>query len=155
MTAMARSDTKELAALIGAKLKLVEILCRLGKQQLALIEAGELTGLVKLLAAKETVLAQLRVVEAALDPFRHEDPEQRQWPGAAERAACQARADRCNALLAETLELERQGEAAMLRRRDATSAALAGAHTAADARLAYMPHEGLGSAGSANLQVEG
>ena len=152
---MARSDTEQLAALIGAKLKLVEILCRLGKQQLALIEAGEMTGLVKLLAAKQTVLAQLRVVEGQLDPFRNEDPEQRAWPSAVKRAACQSDADQCNALLAETIELERQGEAAMLRRRDATSAALAGVHTAADARSAYMPREALGSGGSSNLQVEG
>jgi hypothetical protein len=153
MTTTANSgSTDQLASLIAAKLQLVEILSRLGHRQLALIETAEMTGLVKLLAAKQTVLAQLQIVERQLDPFRNEDPERRAWSSAAERAACQSQAERCNALLAEVIELERQGEAAMLRRRDATALALVSAQTAADARSAYTPDS---MTGPVNLQVEG
>jgi hypothetical protein len=151
-TTASLGSTDQLAALIAAKLQLVEILARLGRRQLALVEASEMTGLVKLLAAKQTVLAQLQVVERQLDPFRNEDPERRAWPSAAERTACQSQADRCNALLAETIELEKQGEAAMLRRQGATAAALASVQTAADARSAYAPDV---MTGPINLQVEG
>jgi len=145
-------STDQLAALIAAKLQLVEILGRLGRRQLALIETAEMTALVKLLAAKQTVLTQLQVVERQLDPFRNEDPERRAWASVAQRAACQSQAERCNTLLAEVIELERQGEAAMLRRRDATAAALASAQTAAATCSAYAPDA---MTGPVNLQVEG
>ena len=46
------SSTDRLAALISAKLQLVELLARLGRRQLELIEAGQMNDLVKLLAAK-------------------------------------------------------------------------------------------------------
>ena len=129
--------TARLAALIRAKLQVLEILTRLSRRQLELIAGGDSGALVKLLTAKETVLAQLQAIERQLHPFRDEDPESRVWSSPAERAACQRDADRANALLAEALELERQAEAAMINRRDATAAALSAAQGAADARSAY------------------
>ena len=152
MTTLAKANTDQLAALIAAKLQLVEILGRLGRQQLALIDASDMTGLVKLLAAKQTVLAQLQLVERQLDPFRNEDPDQRRWPTATQREQCQSQAERCNTLLAEAIELEKQGEAAMVRRRDATAAVLASAQTASEARSAYASGTDIGPL---NLQVEG
>jgi hypothetical protein len=131
------TSTDQLAALIAAKLQVVEVLARLGGRQLELIERGEMAGLVKLLAAKQTVLQQLQLLDRQLDPYRGDDPERRVWQSAAQRALCQAQADRCNALLAEAMDLARQGEAAMLLRRDAAAAAISAAQTAADARSAY------------------
>jgi flagellar biosynthesis/type III secretory pathway chaperone len=136
-TAALTTDTTRLAALISAKLQVLEILVRLSRRQLELIAAGDTPVLLKLLTAKETVLAQLQTVERQLDPFRNEDPEQRAWKSPVERAACQRDADRANALLAEAMQLERQAEAAMITRRDAAAAALSAAHIAADARTAY------------------
>jgi len=151
-TTAAMKSTEQLGGLIAAKLQLVEILCRLARQQLVLIESSDMTGLVKLLAAKQTVLAQLQIVERQLDPFRNEDPEQRAWPSAAQRAQCQSQAETCNKSLAELIELEKTAEAAMLHRRDATAAALAGVQTAAEARSAYAPRAVIEAV---HLQVEG
>lgn len=148
----ATTSTEQLAGLIAAKLQLVEILCRLARQQLALVEAGEMTVLVKLLAAKQTVLAQLQIVERQLAPYRDEDPEQRAWASAEERARCRAQAETCNASLGQLIELEKQAEAAMLRRRDAAATLLAGAQTAAEARSAYAPRA---MVEPVTLQVEG
>lgn len=131
------TDTVRLAALVSAKLQVLEILATLSRRQIELIAAGDTPALLKLLTAKETVLAQLTALERQLDPFRSEDPERRTWRSPAERAACQHQADRANALLAEAMQLERQAEAAMIARRDAAALALSAAQVAADARTAY------------------
>ena len=136
-TSTTRSNTDKLAALIAAKLRLVELLARLGRRQLELIDGGEMTDLVKLLAAKQTVLDELQAADRQLAPFRQEDPEHRVWRSPAERAACQAQADRCNALLSEAMDLERRAEAAMLQRRSAAAATLEEVHAVANAHAAY------------------
>jgi hypothetical protein len=133
------TDTARLAALISAKLQVLEILARLSRRQLELIAGGDTPALLKLLTAKETVLAQLTALERQLDPFRSEDPDRRTWRTLAERAACQRDAERANVLLAEALQLERQAEAAMTTRRDAAAAALSAVQGASDARTAYTP----------------
>lgn len=151
-TTATATGTARLAALVSAKLQVLEILARLSRRQLELIAASETPALLKLLTAKETVLSQLQALERQLDPFRNEDPDRRAWPSPAARAACQKEADRANALLAEAMQLERQAEAAMIDRRDAAAAALSSAQVAADARSAY----GAGSMSSpTSLHVEG
>ena len=70
------------AALVTAKLKILELLVGLARKQLAIVEKGEISDLVKLLAAKQTVLSQLQTLERQLDPFRPQDPETRRWNSA-------------------------------------------------------------------------
>jgi len=146
------NDTDRLAALIAAKRQVLEILARLSRRQLAIVAAGEMTALVKLLSSKQTVMAQLQTLEQQLQPFRDDDPDARLWQTAADRAACQAQADQCNALLAESLTLEKQAEEAMVHRRDAAAVSLTAAQTATDARSAYAT---LPRSSPAALQVEG
>jgi hypothetical protein len=129
--------TERLAALVAAKLKILELLVGLARRQLALADGGELSDLVKLLAAKETVLSQLQALERQLDPFRQQDPESRRWLTPADRTRCQANAHRCDELLTEALRLEKQGEAVMLRRRDAAAAVLQSVSVAVDVQSAY------------------
>lgn len=136
-THVTEHDTDLLAALVAAKLKILELLAQLARKQLALAEGGETTDLLKLLAAKQTVLTQLQQIERRLDPFRPQDPESRVWRSQADRQRCQAHATRCDELLAETMRLEKLGEAAVLRRRDQAGSALANATAAADAQAAY------------------
>jgi hypothetical protein len=151
-TTNTETNTSQLAALIEAKLQLLEVLARLGKRQLELIEAGNMADLIKLLAAKQTVIQQLQRVERQLDPYRDENPDQRVWPSAAARANCQARAERCNAALAHTLNLEKQAESAMNVRREQAAESVAAAQSAADVRSAYGSLAGSFSTG---LHVEG
>jgi len=130
------TNTRQLAALVDAKLQVLKVLVRLSRRQVELIDTGDMTMLIKLLAAKQTVMGQLQALEQELSPFRGEDPEQRQWASAGQRAACQAQAEAASGLLAEAFALEQQAETAMLRRRDAAAAALVSVQTAADARAA-------------------
>jgi hypothetical protein len=129
--------TDQLAALIAAKLQVLQVLVRISRRQLELIDAGEMTALVKLLASKQTVMNQLQSLEQKLAPFRDDDPDQRAWRSPAERAECQTRAEQARLLLAEAIKLEKQAEQAMVAQRDAVAAALAAVQLACDAKAAY------------------
>jgi len=147
-------DTDRLAALISAKSQVAELLLRLAARQLELAQNGQTQPLIKLLAAKQGVLEQLHRLEREIDPFRSQDPDARTWRVPADRAHCQAQAQQSADLLAQAMSLEKQGEAAMLRRREAAAAALAAVQSAADARVAYAPPAAIPSFSSA-LQYEG
>ena len=56
------------------------------------------------------LLGQMQQLEQGLAPFRDEDPDQRPWPSPAAREKCRSDADRSEQLLAEIMQLERQGE---------------------------------------------
>jgi hypothetical protein len=131
------ADTTRLASLILGKLKILELLVQLARRQVSLAEDGEIADLLKLLAAKQTVLGQLHTLERELDPFRQQDPEGRPWPTLDHRTRCQEHARRCDELVAEALRLEKRSEDQMLRRRDAAAAALQGASAAAHVQAAY------------------
>ncbi len=134
---MPTTDTEQLAALVQRKLEVVTLLARLARQQLALIEAGDMGLLMKLLAAKQALLTQLQELERQLDPFRAQDPDERCWPTAAARAQCQQQADECAQRLTEVMNLEKQAEGQMVLRRDSAAARLQGVHSAAEASQAY------------------
>ena len=109
---------------------MLEILVQLSRRQTELIDAGEMTSLIKLLAGKQTVMGQLQTIEQSSRHFATKIPTAH-LASPAERAACQARAERCNTLLAEAMALEQQAETAMLGRRDAAAATLTAVQTAA------------------------
>jgi hypothetical protein len=146
------TNTERLAALITTKQQVLEILVQLSRRQLALIGAGDMTTLLKLLAGKQTVMSQLQTLERELAPFRDEDPEQRLWASQAERTACQVRAEQCNSLLSEAMDLEKRAETAMVDRRQATATALAAVQAGVDARAAY---DSIPPALLASVQMEG
>lgn len=151
---MTEFETDRLAALITAKSQVAELLVRLAERQLELATGGQTQALLKLLAAKQSVLDQLHRLEREIDPFRAQDPELRRWRSPAHRAACQQQVEHAGARLAAAMALEKQGEAMLLRRRDAAATELSAAQSAADARSAYAVSPGRTSVPSA-LQYEG
>jgi hypothetical protein len=144
--------TEKLARLVSAKRQVLKIVVRLSERQVEMIEAGKTDDLLKLLAAKQTVLAQLQSLEKDLAPYRDDDPESRDWCSPAARAACQAEANEANALIARSLDLERRAETLMIARRDVAERALAEFQAASDARAAYSPNV---AAPLAGLEMEG
>jgi hypothetical protein len=134
---MTTTDTNQLASLVQRKLEVLTLLARLGKQQLALIDSGDMTLLMKLLSAKQTLLVQLQELERQLDPFRADDPESRTWASSQARTECQRQASECSQRLTEVMELEKQAERQMVLRRDSAAARLQGVHSAAEASAAY------------------
>ena len=131
-------ESDRLAQLVLCKLQIMQLLRRLAAQQLEVISGGDMSNLLKLLAAKQTVMDQLAKAEQQLDPFRSQDPDARDWPSAGAREVCQRNVETCNELLSEIMRLEKQAELEMVRRRDDASVRLAGMHGASEARHAYV-----------------
>jgi hypothetical protein len=110
-----------------------------GVKQMELIDGGEMTSLMNLLSAKQRPLAALQRIERALDPFRKQDPRQREWRDDADREQCSEQINECEALLSEIIKQEKICEAALISRRDEAAARLRGSHLAGHARQAYLP----------------
>ncbi|MBI2823498.1 MAG: hypothetical protein HYX69_02265 [Planctomycetia bacterium] len=70
--------------------------------------AGDRDGgdLMTVLAGKRQLLARLRSIEQALDPFRRQQPQRRSWPTDADRRQCSALLDECDALWQEIVAAE-------------------------------------------------
>jgi hypothetical protein len=139
---MAEFETDTLAELIRSKHDCLVRLRDLGRKQLELIERGEMTALLDLLAAKQRPLDELRRIERALDPFRHQRAAERRWHSPEQRRRCSAELEECETLLGEIVRQEKRGEEALIRRRDEAARQLEGAHFAGRARQAYNapPH---------------
>jgi hypothetical protein len=135
---MPEFDTDILSELIGAKRECLLRLRDLGRRQQAMIDDGDMTALLDLLAAKQKPITQIQRLERALDPYRRQDPEQRVWRSPESRARCAETLAQCETLLAEVLNQEKYCEQALLRRRDEAARQLQGAHLAGQARQAYQ-----------------
>jgi hypothetical protein len=148
------NDSRQLAAAIARKAQLLDLLRRLGEAQLSLVGEGDMTRLMQVLSSKDSLLQQLQHVERELDPYRDEDPDRRKWDSPELRQACREDAARCADLLAEIVALEKQSEAEMLRRRDATAAQLQNMYGSHEAQGAYVAAP-VGFPGSLDLSMEG
>lgn len=131
-------ESDRLAQLALCKLQIMQLLRKLAAQQLDVISGGDMTNLLKLLSAKQTVMDQLAKLEQQLDPFRGQDPETRDWSSTTAREVCQRNVEAGNELLSDIMRLEKQAEIEMVRRRDDASVRLAGMHGASEARHAYV-----------------
>lgn len=139
---MPTHSTKHLAELISRKHQVLERLRAVGGEQIELVENGEVSALLKLLAAKQSLILNLQAVEGELAPYRDENPEQRQWATPAARARCAQQAQECNELLNEVVYLEKQSEDKMLARRDQVAIQLQQVYAAGQARGAYAAQQG-------------
>ena len=134
---MAASETDVLAGLICTKHACLVELRDLGRRQLELIDRDDMTALLDVLTVKQRSLLKLQQIERALDPFRDQDPDRRDWPTPERRRRCAEQLRQCETLLAEIISQEKCGESALTRRRDEAATRLQGAHLAGQARSAY------------------
>lgn len=131
------TSTQQLAELIREKRRVLTQLHQVSARQGELVAAGDVGALLKLLAAKQRLLSGLQTIEKALEPFRGEDPERRNWPHPQQRADCAADAEECRRLLAAVIEMEQQHERQMTERRDQLAHQLQRVHVAHGAAGAY------------------
>ncbi len=130
-------ETDILFDLVRAKRACLEQLQVMGRRQMDLIESDQMTALLDLLTHKQNTLSKLQRIERNLDPFRNQSPDARRWRSEDERRRCSEELAACETLLAEIIEREKAGEAAMIRRRDQAAAQLQGMHRASQARSSY------------------
>lgn len=137
---MSELATDILTALVRQKLDCLQQLWRLGGQQNELIEGGEMSQLLKVLAAKQRLLNAMQAIEQKLNPFRDEDPQQRIWRSPQDRQRCADMISESEQLLGKIMEHEQQCEGQLRHRRDEAAQRLQGAHVASQARDAYSQH---------------
>jgi len=130
--------TDRLFALIERKWGILQALREVAVKQLDLVRKGcSMAELLRLLSAKQGVIDELTKVERDLDPFREQDPDTRVWRSPDGRARCAALASSCGEWLGEIMQMEKETEAAMIRRREATAKRLQTTSSALAARQAY------------------
>jgi len=134
---MTNLPTDILTQLVRARYACLVQLRNLGLRQMELIDEGDVTGLLDLLAVKQKPLSDIQRIEKALDPYRAQDPERRPWPTAADRAACGRLVEECDKLLREIVVQEKHCEEAMVQKRDATAIQLQRLRAAGQAHGAY------------------
>jgi len=137
---MADLTTTRLADLIGKRRRCLTQLRALGDRQTEMIATGDMTSLVRLLAAKQELIAALEALERELKPFHGQDPESRTWTSPAARAACADDETECRRLLAEVMAIEQAGERQLTVRRDGVATQLQSLGVATRASAAYQAH---------------
>ena len=130
-------STTLLADLIRRKREVLAQLALAGRQQQEIVDQGETSALLKLLATKQTMISTLQQIEDDLKPFYGEDPDSRVRSSAEARSRCAAEAVECNRLLAEILDMERSSADRMTLRRNEVAAQLHHVFSAGQARNAY------------------
>jgi len=120
MVMQATETTELLAELIEARHATLGELRTLSALQYRIVTARDLAKLVELLAAKQRQLEQLRRLDAALAPFREDDPEARVWADPARREQCRQLAAESAAWMGEVMELEAAAEKCLAAQRDET-----------------------------------
>ncbi len=132
-------NTDLLVELLNQKRDVLAQLRQLVEYQAPLVDGGDSRKLLGLLATKEKLLTRLKQVEAGLDPFRDEDPEQRVWRNAADRMAARDIHAECDRSLAEVMEIDQADMERLIARHDFNEQALGRIHTARAVNDAYAP----------------
>jgi hypothetical protein len=130
-------STDILMQLVRARYTCLVQLRDLGRRQMELIDQGNVTGLLDVLTVKQKPLHDIQRIEKALDPYRDQDPEKRQWRSGEDRAACARLIEQCSALLKEIVTQEKRCEETMVEKRDATALQLQRLRAAGQAHGAY------------------
>jgi len=140
--------TRTLADLIAKRQQCLLKLRDLGLKQSELISSGEMGPLLRLLSAKNQWIVAVQTIEKELAPYHEQDPDQRDWPSADARSQCATQASECKKLLEEIVQLERQNEEMMTRRRDQVANQLQTAQVAGTVCTAYQAQQNMLKPGS-------
>jgi len=139
---MSDHSTQLLADLMAKRRKCLTQLRDLGLRQSQAIGAGEISDLLKLVAAKQQLIGALQALEKQLTPFHDDDPDNRPWPTAEARAACASDAEACRQLIRQVITMEHESERQMTARRDEAASQLRLVAAGGRVREAYQAHAG-------------
>lgn len=130
-------STHTLADLMVKRRKCLTQLRDLGARQGSLIAAGEMTDLLRVVAAKQQLIVALQTIEKQLSPFHDQNAESRMWGSDEARTKCAADADACRLLIEEVMAMEQDGERQMATRRDDVAGQLKSVASGGRVREAY------------------
>ncbi len=115
---MVSLDTQLLKQLGERKLHLLTQLHELSIGQQVLVSEQRVEELLVLLSRKSETIADLQLIQADLEQFRDQDPDERVWASQADRELCRAQFERCEALIAELLAIENHSMDELTQRRE-------------------------------------
>lgn len=131
-------ETDQLVQLIDQKHEVLTQLLTLSQYQLRLAGHSEyIDDLMRVLAAKQTLIERLTHIDRTMDPFRQQNPEARVWRSASERTQCSQKARHCEVLLTELKQLEQKSTEIVTTHRDEISKLLQETNTSVDSASAY------------------
>ncbi|MHC2067404.1 flagellar protein FlgN [Bremerella sp. T1] len=131
-------ETDQLVQLIDQKHEVLTQLLTLSQYQLRLAgHDSHIDDLMRVLAAKQTLIERLTRIDRTMDPFRQQNPESRVWRSASERTQCSQKAKQCEVLLTELKQLEHKSTEVVASHRDEISKLLRETHTSVDSASAY------------------
>jgi hypothetical protein len=132
------SDTENLTQLVGQRHQRLMQLYRLGQRQLECIADADLGLLLKLLAVKQQLFDELHVVERQLDPYRTQEPGDRQWQSEEARCECSQKISECELLVKEIMQQELRSQEQMVAHRDEAAELLQLGMAAGSVHQAYL-----------------
>jgi hypothetical protein len=130
-------DTELLANLIDQKQHVLTQLWQLARGQSDVVQTGDVSRLMSLLALKQRALHQLQDLERQLQPFREQDPESRTWRSPQHREQTRVASAHCESLLQQIMSTEQACVANLTLRRDAAASQLQSMHGEVVASQAY------------------
>lgn len=131
-------STQALVDLIEHKNTILNRIYRLVDTQVETVNDSRIADLMPLLSKKQELLDEMNRVERELDPYRQEDPDQRQWSSDDARSNCAAMVDANRLLLSNILEKEQACEQELIQQREATAKKLDESMSAASAIESYQ-----------------
>ena len=147
--------TEKLAKLMRRKRDLLAQMLKVGLRQQELIEQEGITDLLKLLSAKQQLIDAVVQIEQALNEYRHEDPEQREWSSSEARAACAKDADDCRRLYDQIVLIESEQEQKLSNRRDDIANQLRLIQSTQSVHQSYQPHHRPSQESKPSLPITG
>lgn len=130
--------TDRLTDLIERKHDVLTQLCKLSACQFRLAgHDNHVDDLMRVVAAKQTLIERLLELDRQIDPFRAEPPESRTWRSAADRARCSGLARACQAMLDDLRSLETEGTQRVQTHRNEISRQLQETQSASGSLAAY------------------
>lgn len=126
------------------RLEIARALQSLGRSQADAVDGADINATLRILARKQSLLEQLRILGQRLQPYFQDDPEARIWESPDRRHVCQQIADEGSRLLCEATQVDACLLDDMAQRRDALAAQLQDGTDSILAHSAYTAGNGLG-----------
>lgn len=111
-------DGKQLADLMDLRWTALRRLLEISDQQLAAIDAGQMTELMRLLSEKQKPLNRLAEIAEQIRGAAGDDPATRKWESEESRQRCRQQQEECEKMHLELLAIEAECESALKKSRD-------------------------------------
>jgi flagellar biosynthesis/type III secretory pathway chaperone len=110
-------EGKQLSELIDHRLSILRKLLEISNRQMAAIDAGRMSDLMRLLSEKQMPLNRLAEIAARIRVAAADDPAARLWGSEQARIRCRERQEECEKIHLQLLAVEAECEAALGRSR--------------------------------------